>query len=128
MTTINIINNFTLLYIILTLLCLYFIIMYNKEFSMQSLVDSFIYLSNKLNLIILFLTFLFMFIFELLGYHDAVIIFFRESINGILYFSMFTYTLFFGIKLTYWVKSFSKDADLFGFSYINKGMKGDDNK
>lgn len=110
------------LYFIGLITCLYFIIKYKEKFNVEDIVSYFIYMTNRVNLILLFFMFTFMFIFSLADFTNPKIIdFFKEISIGLVFYSFFSYAVYFGILLIPKIKTFFKDNDLFTYSLYSKG-------
>ena len=110
------------IYFIILIISLFGLSKYQINFNMKDLLNSFIRFTNKMTLIFIFITFLFMFIFELIG-SSKVDIFFKEVISGLIYYMFFKYFVFFGLRMIHEGKDFFKNADLFGYSYIQGKFK-----
>jgi hypothetical protein len=117
----NLIINNVYIYLFFLLLSLYYLYNYQKDFNFKDLINSFIYLTNKIFLLLFFILMLFASIFSLIN-HDINLInnFIKEIIKGLIYYIFFNYLVFYGIKLIYWTKDFFKETDMFGISYIDK--------
>jgi len=104
-------------YLVLTLLTLFFLIKYTKEFTPEDMTGSFIILTNNVSLFFLFIAFGFSFLFSLLDFSSfKMIAFLQEIFVGLLYYWFFSYGVFFGVRLIYWFKDFYKTNDLFAYS------------
>jgi len=112
------------IYLVLTLLLLYGLIKYSKPFSIDSLIDSLIYLTNKVSMFFLFITFSFAFMFSLLDFTNTQLNYFLQDVfNGFLFYWFFNYAVFYGIKAIYWFKDFYKETDLFAYSLFEDKIK-----
>lgn len=127
MTIITLTNGFEIFYMFMILLTLWGLIKYEIKFNMKDLINSFIRFTNKMTITFIFITFIFMFIFELIG-DSNVLLFFQEVMTGLIYYMFFSYFVFFGLKMIHEGKDFFKTADLFGYSYIQGKLKGGDKK
>jgi len=113
MSGVIIYNSNVWVYLFLTLLSLFILFKYKEDFNPKALIDSLIYLTHKVNLLILFFTFLCMFMFTIVDFTDPKIItFFEDTAKGLLYYSFFNYSIYYGIKLISYMKKFFKDNDL----------------
>lgn len=115
-------------YIIVSIACLVLLIMSKKEFNSKDLVNSFISLTNKVVLFVIFISSLFAFIFEFLNVEGAdVLTFMSDIFNGLLYFCLIVYGVFYLLKLFSWMREFARENDLMYISYFEKksGVKGD---
>lgn len=111
-------------FIILSLIVLYFLITYTKPLNAKSLLDYFIYLTNKVILLTMFIVFAFIsFLSSVTIDYDKVAILMNEYARALLYYAFFNYSVFFGLKLIMYMKEFFKEFDLFAISYIDKLTK-----
>lgn len=123
MASILIENSNVWVYLVLSLVAFGVLWRYQKDFDKENLIDSFIYLTHKTNLILLFFNFLFMFIFTIVDFTDNNINeFFQNNVKALLYFSFFTYFVFYGLKLIYYMKAFIKENDLFAWAFFKDVM------
>lgn len=121
MNTLYLTQDYTIFYSIIVLFLGYLLIRYKEEFKADSLIDSFLYLTNKLVILYLLIVFLFVFIFSLLNPNNVKINeFLEENIRGLIYYIFINYSIYYGLKLINWSKEFYKKNDLFGISYFKK--------
>jgi len=120
-----ILSTYIYVYLFIMLVSLYFLFTYKKEFKADDLIESFIYLTHKVILLHIFITFGFAFIFIMIdSLNSKIPIFLQENITGLIYYSMFSFSLYYGLRLINWFKSFYKENDLFGISYFKTSKGG----
>lgn len=126
-TIITLTNSNQWLYLVIFLLGMIILYKMDKPFNKNNLVESFLDLSNKFVILLITLSFMFSFIYELIGQTDKIITFLSQNIKLILYYLLLNYSLFYGLKLIDWIKNFYKDNDLLNIKYFSK-LERENNK
>lgn len=122
-TIITITPNYTYLYLVISLVSLYLIIIYQKQFSQESLIDYLIYLTMKIVLFVSFFSFLLIFLVMILnGSQTNTDYFLNNLANNVLTYLLFNLGLFYLIVFIDWVKEMFIKNDLYSYSLIKKGQ------
>lgn len=125
METIIINNSNVWVYLGLTLVILFILFKFKFKFDPVNILTSLINLTHKVNLTLLFFTFMFMFIFSLVDFtNNNIIDFFKLNVKGLLYYSFFSYFVFYGLNFIFTMKDFFRDNDLFAWAFFKNLMEG----
>lgn len=126
---ININGDLTIIYLALSLLCLWLIIKKTDKFNGQDLINSLLRLTNKIILFTMFITFVFMSVFSIINPLDEKIItFFKANTFLLIYYLAINYGVYYLLKFIDWCIFFVKENDLMNLSYFNKEVNRGNNK
>ena len=117
------------IYLLVSVAILFIMFKYKQDFNIKDLINSMIYLTHKVGLFFLFLTFFLAFIYSIVEFpNDKITAFFGEVMRGMMYYWFFSYGIFFGVKLIYWFKDFYARNDLFTYAFFDDKIKKEINK
>ncbi len=125
MTTINItsvdLSWDVLIYAAFLLLTLYFLIKLKQEFDSDNLVSYLLYLTHKIILFWLFVTFTMCFIMGLTTYStEEMKVFLKDMFFPTFYYAFINYGVLYSIKFMYYCIEMAKKTDIYAISYFSK--------
>lgn len=121
MATIEIISDNLGVYGFIVLLALAGLLMFNKEFSKESLIDYCIYMVTKILLFAIFFSFLLIFLITLIdGIQNSTELFVKQLIVIFLNYAFFNYGILYLLKFFNWIGEITKQNDLYGFEFFKK--------
>lgn len=119
MATIEIISDNLGIYGIIVLLSLAGLLMFNKEFSKEGLIDYCIYIITKILLFAIFFSFLLIFVITLIdGVQASTDLFVKQLIVIFLNYAFFNYGILYLLKFINWIVELTKQNDLYGFEFF----------
>jgi len=118
---ITIINSNLYVYILVMLISAFLLFTNKQEFNKENLISYLIYLTNKIIMFTLFVSFLIINIFVLVDLEQTQITnFIIELSNMILFYALFNYSIFYSLKFIGWAIEFFKKNELLTFSLLKE--------